>query len=510
MRLPLLLCCCLVSTTLGVSTPATAEDSADGLLRERESMLRFTYDHLELPNGEHLGLTGGNYLLAVRPWLHAGIGVYGAVSGERGGFFTGGFEADLRQPLAGGFTLNGGCFVGGGGGGAAPQGGGLMLRPHAELLYDTGYGSVGVGVSNVWFPNGDIDSTQVAFSYEYPFESLLAGGWLDDRAVARSAAPPTDNRTRIARMREYSVTSQAYFPSSGQKNTAGARGDKTIGLLGAEMRQYVSSSVYLELAAAGAATGDADGFAQVQLGAGYRYPLSGRNAFTAAVSVGAAGGGKVDTGGGFIAAVKGGFSHWFGKQWAAGLQAGYVTAPGGDFHAPMVGMNLTYGPDPGKPAFTVDDWEAGWWQIRGGSQSYLPTGTIRKSGDDSDSVDLIAIKLDRMLTENFYLTGQALAAYEGEAGGYAVGLVGAGLTAPLWKGSPFFASGELLVGAGGGGNIASDGGLLLQPMAGLGWMFTPRAGILASAGVVAAPDGELSTAVADLALVYRFTSAELR
>jgi hypothetical protein len=208
--------------------------------------------------------------------------------------------------------------------------------------------------------------------------------------------------------------------------------------------------------------------------------------------------------------MRAGVQHWFSPKWAAGVQGGYVAAPGGEFRAPTVGVNLTYETDPSGQKHVAREWSPGWWRVRGGSQSYLPVGRIRKSGSDNSAVNLVAAKLDRMFSDNFYLTGQALAAYNGGAGGYAVGLVGAGWTAPLWADAPLFANGELLLGAGGGGNISTGGGLLLQPMAGIGWMFNRQAGILVSAGGVTAPDGRLGTAIADIALVYHFTTAEQR
>ena len=64
--------------------------------------------------------------------------MYGAASGQRGGFFTIGAEGALCTRLYGPLDLVAGLYVGGGGGAAAPQGGGLMLRPHVDLMWDFG------------------------------------------------------------------------------------------------------------------------------------------------------------------------------------------------------------------------------------------------------------------------------------------------------------------------------------------------------------------------------------
>jgi hypothetical protein len=382
-----------------------------------------------------------------------------------------------------------------------------MVRPHGELLYDTGFGSVGVGASTVWFPNGSIRSTQVAFTYERSLEAIVSPGWLDGATVNRSLAGLEQDGPLSTGNREFAVTSHLYLPRRGTKNTDGTRGDKAIGLIGAEMRQFLDRGLFLRLAAAGAAAGEADGYAQVQTGAGCRLLLPGHSAVTAGITVGAAGGGKIDTGGGFVAGADAGIRHWFGERWSAGISGGYLLAPDGDFRTVVAGIDLAYGIDPVAPAGA--GWQPAWWRMRGGCQSYLPTGRIRKSGSDRDSVDLFAVKLDRMFSPHLFLTGQAMGAFDGGVGGYAVGMLGGGLTAPLGE-TPLFVNGELLVGAGGGGGVATGGGVLLQPMAGIGWQFGRQAGLLASGGVVAAPDGRLVTAVADLSLVYRFTTAERR
>ena len=57
-------------------------------------------------------------------WLFGGITLYGAASGRRGGFFTGGYTLGVKYQLANNWILDAGGYVGAGGGGAAAQGGG--------------------------------------------------------------------------------------------------------------------------------------------------------------------------------------------------------------------------------------------------------------------------------------------------------------------------------------------------------------------------------------------------
>jgi len=60
-------------------------------LKVRDGFYRLSYDGLTLPSQEELGLFGTNYLLYFDN-SYLGLGVYSAVDGQRGGFFTGGVE----------------------------------------------------------------------------------------------------------------------------------------------------------------------------------------------------------------------------------------------------------------------------------------------------------------------------------------------------------------------------------------------------------------------------------
>ncbi|CAN8140282.1 hypothetical protein THIOSC13_1810002 [uncultured Thiomicrorhabdus sp.] len=108
-----------------------------------------------------MGFLGGQFLYELTPWLSVGPAAYGALTGERGGFITLGAAVDSELSLTDKLSFNMGYFVGAGGGLAViPSGGGLMLRAHAGANYHLdGWGKLGVGISNVNFPNGHIDST---------------------------------------------------------------------------------------------------------------------------------------------------------------------------------------------------------------------------------------------------------------------------------------------------------------------------------------------------------------
>lgn len=144
--------------------PASASASGGGL----DSLpISFTLgiENLRLPGGENLGLAGGTLLFGIGGDWSLGPAVYGAATGQRGGFLVGGIALQRRFVLGQGFSVAADLFAGGGGGGAAPVGSGLMLRPAVTLYKDlTPSTQLGLSWSYVSFPSGQIDSAQLGLA----------------------------------------------------------------------------------------------------------------------------------------------------------------------------------------------------------------------------------------------------------------------------------------------------------------------------------------------------------
>ncbi|HKW82337.1 MAG TPA: hypothetical protein VJN68_01180, partial [Burkholderiaceae bacterium] len=164
---------------------AAAQDAATSTVRALPMSATLGFESLRLPGREPLGLVGGSLLFEIDDGWWTGPAVYGAASGERGGFFVGGFEAQRRWQLAERLHVAAGLFVGGGGGGAAPVGGGLMLRPALALTRDFGGYRAGISWSDVRFPSGKIRSNQLGLVFAWQGEY-------------RYAAPPSLPRTDAA------------------------------------------------------------------------------------------------------------------------------------------------------------------------------------------------------------------------------------------------------------------------------------------------------------------------
>ncbi|MEW5771858.1 MAG: hypothetical protein AB1831_16080 [Pseudomonadota bacterium] len=486
--------------TLAATPPTEDWTYKPATTQKRAGSLSLSWETLDMPAAaETMGLMGFGMRLKDGP-RYAGIKGFGALTGERGGFFTGGAELGLEWPLSSSLALDAGLFLGGGGGGVAPQGGGLMLRPHLGIVWKGDTVHVGIEASKVKFPNGDIDSDQVALTLAVPFGFTHGEGGELGRRVAAS---PSDGTT----IHRYALTMSRYLASSGARTTGTApQADFTT--LGMEFRRHLGERGYWLLNAAGAASGTSDGYAEVFGGLGLSGRLGdSRLGWDVNAQVGGGGGGAVDTGGGAMARIRAGLRLGLTRDVALGLSLGHAQALDGSFQGSEIGMQLGIGVESGTfggyrhadPGATM---ELVGWRWRLGNQTLL--SPARKNGS-TDQVNLIGAKADLLSGEHLYLSGQALGAYQGGAGGYAAGLVGLGWRQPLLsRDNHVFA--EILTGAAGGGGIAVGGGGQVQAMIGMERSIGDNLTLLVSLGRLHPLSGTEGTTVVDISLGYRFST----
>jgi hypothetical protein len=494
--------CCLhlllaLALTLSLGIPAradTGDATSDSPIKQRAAEFRLSLEYLSLPGDETMGMVGAAYLLEVVPGLYIGPSAYGAVSGKRGGFFTGGGEIAYRKALFSRCEIEAGFYVGGGGGGTALVGSGLMLRPHVDLTWSFGSVRAGVSASSVRFPDGEIQSNQIGL--------VLA---FDDRFFYTDAnrvgeATKTDTRGGVGFDR-VAVLAGTYRPRPGVTDNSGRPATGHIGLAGFRAEQSFDEYLRWGIEAAAAARGSADGYAEV-LGtlALELEAIPDRLSFGGRLAVGMGGGGAVSTGGGVLAKASLYATAPLTRDLYVTLEGGYVDALSGEFRALFgtlqIGMELDH-PHRGSSYATIEG-----WQWSGSVQHY--SSAARRDGS-SDSLDLVGFKIDRQLSGGVYLSAQAHSAVAGGAGGFSVGLAGGGWETPH-SAMGLFAGLELMIGAAGGGGVETNGGAIAQPMAyagidiGQGWSL--RGGV----GYIHSFKGSVDSTVLDLSVGYAFGS----
>lgn len=484
--------CALLLLCIPAFADEPAASNANTMLT-RASQLKASFERIKLPANESMGMLGTTYLIDVGSGFSAGPAVYGAITGHRGGFFTIGGEFAWRHKLAPRLELQAGIYGGGGGGRAAQVGGGLMVRPHADLMWNFGRYRAGLSLSRVRFVNGGIDSNQLGLVFAADSDFTYFPPQLTGQTV--NYVPHSG-----AGFDRVLFTAGAYKPRAG--SVTGAT-PPTIGFVGARFEQFVTPHFYRGIEAVGAASGGVAGYAEFLGTLGVETPITADNsAVGARIALGMGGGGAVATGGGalvktaaYVTVTTSQFSH-------IAVEGGYAWAPTGAFRAPYASANLVWDLDHPYAATNSATIAENEWVF--GTARFLDAA--HKDGSRTN-VDLAAIRLNRHLTKSLYLTGQAFSAYRGNAGAFSVGLVGIGYRASLSENGTLYGGMELLAGAAGGGGIATSGGAVVQPVVYLGTRLSHSAGIRLDVGRIKSIRGALDSNMVSLSLNFDFGTA---
>jgi hypothetical protein len=514
---------------------------------------------VHLPGGERMGLWTQSWLLALDEHWWLGPSVAAAATGQRGGLFVLGAQATRRWSLdALGMGdrqwLEASLYAGGGGGAGAPVGGGLMLMPSVAWLRDWGGWQAGLSWSRVKFPSGRIGSSQLGLVLQWDGRlrwwdvadvgaqtAALGAGWDDGPGATANEAMPG-----LLGWQALQLDAAVLHLRSGTK----------LGMVGARAERDGPGAWRWTLETAAATHGGADGYMEMLAGALWRWPLAGPTAGTVAgadaggqrqgpslsgvptvglrAALGLGGGGAVPTGGGLIgkAAVQMRLPlAWLAPVDAAAfggaqfqLEAGLVAGPGGrtggapdgtpgaagasaqgSYRARYLQASLGWDLDAASHggALALHGWRtSASWQRQ--------THVARKQGSAA-SLDTIGLKLAQDDGRPCYLTAQAHSAVAGGAGAYSLGLVGAGCATPATsQASPWRVGAEALVGAAGGGGVATRGGavaagqLWLQRASGPDTAWQLGLGRLRSLKPATPGEPVLDTPVVDVSWSMRF------
>ncbi len=463
-------------------------------LRVLDARVRLGGERLHLPGGERMGLAGLTELLNVGGEWWVGPGAYGAATGKRGGLFVPGFEGAWSHPFSDWLAVDAGVFMGGGGGAAAPVGGGLMLRPHLDLVFRFPGFYTGPTWSKVWFPSGQINSNQVGWMINvdssFRYRPAAFSGTATDGSATGLGFDHIDAMVTMAKPR-------------GSLTTSGQPLTQRIGLVGLRAERIVDGPLWAGIETAGAASGGVAGYAEVLGTAGLRWPVIGdRLSLGVRASAGLGGGGNVNTGGGILLKTAAGATLRLTDTLGIGAELGVVDAPRGHYKAATAAVSLNWSLD--VPAADLGDWS----NTRPGTPTRMEFGAgveryraARKDGG-ARPLEAVVLQVNRFVTPNVYVTGQAHSAYAGGAGAYSVGLFGLGAQLPV---TPRLRLGaEALAGAAGGGGVDTQGGAIVQARAYADAALTDSLSLRIGAGKIKSVHGGLDAPVVDVALVFRF------
>ena len=412
---------------------------------------------LRLPGGERLGLASSSLLFEVGPSWWLGPAVFGAATGRRGGLFVGGVEGQRRWRWDDGVEAFASLALGGGGGGAAPVGSGLLVRSQVGVTRPWGPLKAGLTWSDARFPSGAIFSRQLGVVLVWDGDYAH---WSAD-AVGRGVAAGTESGLGFDRWHTGWLRHHI-------------QGDvRRVGLISARAERHLGDDGRWTWGfdAAAAAQGGAAGYMELLAGVGWMQPVTRDLHVGARAGVGLAGGGAVPSGGGVLAKAGLQLAWSVAPGWQLGVEQGLGRGIAGQpalhTHQVWIGRDLVPHQGSPLPASALEvvgyQWVAGVQHVQ----------AARRISGRVAPFDEVIGKMNRRLDEHFYLSLQAHSAYAGGVGAYSVGLLGLG-----WRDGPeapqtWHFGAETLIGAAGGGSVATGGGALGQALV---WASAPLVG----------------------------------
>ncbi|MHB0754210.1 hypothetical protein [Polaribacter sp. M15] len=460
-----------------------------------------------IPNEKNMGFTGIHYNLMLNEWAYAGAGIYGAVSGSRGGFFTLGVNAGIKKYLGKDFYVDTGFHLGAGGGATAPDGGGIFILPHLNLGYDFKNFSINSGWSYVnFFDDGEIKGNQFIVGLEIPLDYTYSDYKMSENEYDFDMLQNSD--WNINSKKTSLMFHQNNLKIKGDIDNPNIKryGNATIRLAGFELANYFNKNWFAFLKVDGAFDGIKAGFMDVFLGGGYLLPINKNNTnILAKFGVGAAGGGGVDTQGGFLLYPDVSIEQRIFNDFFLSINKGYVISPNSHFNTSSLGVGLKYYVERSgiisDKSFTSGKFKG--FEVVIKHDLYLDAerdGTI-----PTEDLHQIALQINFDLTKNIFVAGQTAFASFGNAGAYAEGIVGLGARTNPFLNDKVTVFGQVLAGAAGGGDISTGEGLIFKPAAGFNYKLNNSLSFRTSAGYVKAKGGDLSSVMFNLGIKYHLS-----
>ena len=437
--------------------------------------VRLSFEDVPVSATENMGTLGVHY--DTKPFnnsdVYVGMGGYGALTGDRGGFFTGGITLGYHRYLndntfGDGLAVDAGLFAGGGGGASAFPGGGFMLRSHVMLEKELDNFALRLGVANTHFPN----TSNSAYERDtHPSIGIVIPTYQFDRSYQNK----TMLKSVSARSDRVIPVSLQYRPDSDAKKRDGSSLMDNVTLIGFQYQDYINDSLYRTFETYGAGTGGVDGYAKVLAGFGINTNLiDDAVALDAKLTLGMAGGGSIDTGGGLIIQPMVGLDIELAEGWSIKPMLGKTYAPDGDFSATTSELGLSWTGGKGEVGYSIQN------------KTYYPDASSRtKSGGlYAKQIELLGVSLNKQVNDVVRVSGSAYGAYKGEVGAYAEGLFG--VDAKLFN-TPVRIGYEFGVGGGGGMDVGK--GLIHQLSAGVEIPLTNDIDIILNTGIMQGIDG---------------------
>ncbi|MCD8422560.1 hypothetical protein [Tenacibaculum finnmarkense] len=460
-----------------------------------------------------MGLAGLHYQIPINNWLYGGAGFHFAVTGDQGGLFTLGAELGVNKQLYKNLYVDANLHFGGGGGYRNLVNDGGFINPNIGLQYKKDNYSFGVQYSHLNFLSGEIKSNSVSLFVEIP--SILR--FTDYNKAHQNFTAKNISSDNFWSKPVVKNAQQIRFdffkPFGNSKKDNGTPLNETLYVLGFEYQKYLSENTFLFAHTDAIYKGLRAGFMDLFFGAGYHpYQSKYINIFTK-LAVGAAGG-RVAPEGGLMVYPSAGIDLKITDKVALSGHGGYYRAIAGDLEAYTVGFGLKYyglngGTTSEEKKYT--NFYTQGLRVEIQNQTYFDVAkTDDKFGAKEIDLQLIGLKVNYDINKWLYIAGEASFAYDGRSGGYAHGLVGAGIYTPRFLNNKVRGFAELMAGAGGGAGIDTDQGIVIRPTLGFSYDIHQSISILASGGKYYSPFGNVNSTNINIGLSLNLSTLSVK
>ncbi|MGK0413176.1 MAG: hypothetical protein ACJA1B_001378 [Polaribacter sp.] len=474
--------------------------------------MSFNMPESNIPDELNMGFTGIHYNLMLNDWSYAGLGIYGSISGARGGFFTLGVNAGIKKYFGKDFYVDTGFHFGGGGGAAAPDGGGAFILPHFNLGYDFKNFSVNSGWSYVdFFDGGLIKGHQINVGLEIPLNYDYADYGVSENEYDFAALKKSDwniNSKRTSLMLHFNnLTVQG---DDTNKNVQ-SLGRATIRLAGFELASYFSKNWFAFIKVDGAYDGIKAGYMDVFLGGGYHFAFNNnRTNILAKFGAGAGGGGGVESKGGFLIYPDISIEQKIFNDTYLSINKGFVMSPDATFYTSSFGVGLKYYVERNGITSKEKSFKSGKFkglEVITKHDIYIKA---KRDANPSEDMHQISLQINLDLNKNIFLAGQTSFANFGDAGAYAEGIVGLGARSNALLNGKFSLFAQVLGGAAGGGDISTGQGFIIKPSTGLNYKLNKKVSFRTSGGYVKAMGGDLSSVFVNFGIKYHLSFLKMK
>ena len=430
---------------------------------------KLSWEEIPRAKNEYIGLVGVQYILNnfILSNSYIGIGGYGALTGDRGGFFTAGLTPGLNISVRDNLTLDLGLFIGGGGGAGAFPGNGEMIRGHFYFGRKINQYVNWIGFSSSYISGIKTGNKySIAITRSIPvFEHISF--------LQKSSVPIPSIKYRSYRI---AVTPSIAFYGVPNK-LVGRNSDplkKRIPLSGSDLEKNIGEKLNFVFSLYGASGGNAVGYGKIMLGLGYPVFIYRNLNLHSYYQFGMSGGGNIDTGGGFIYRSSFRLTYPLTKSISLHGFYGIINAPNGSFNATFFGTGILMHKNILEPI--LDDkiknkilvslpsrffskFPFKWYV---GNKIVIPKKSLKEINGKpyKNLLKSISLGIEIPMNKKINLLSVTYWAYSGDIGAYAEGCFG--LNTNIIKIGDFFIGGQSEIGAAGGGGVNANNGIFHQ------------------------------------------------